>query len=370
MSTKEDNFTDKDKFFMSLALDLARSKNGLTGVNPAVGAVIVNKKNEIISIGSTGIHGVPHAEDNAINNSTEEVKDSTLYVTLEPCVHHGKTPPCINKIIKNKIKKVFYSIPDIDKKVSNKSKKILIKNGIHVKEGLLKKEINYFYYPYKFNRKYKLPFVTGKLAITKNNVIYSDQTKKITTKQTDKLTHYLRYKNDSILVSSKTINIDNPKLDCRLIGLNKFSPRRIILDKNLDINLRSYVVKTINKKNTIIFYNKTSIKKKLFLKKKGALLIKSKLGLDKNLDLKQILKKLYYFDCRNLLVEGGNYLTYNFLKQKLFNVFYLFKSKKKDPLKNNYMIFSSKKILYSSFNYRSYIKNTLGKDRIIKYRKV
>ena len=95
MSTKEDNFTDKDKFFMSLALDLARSKNGLTGVNPAVGAVIVNKKNEIISIGSTGIHGVPHAEDNAINNSTEEVKDSTLYVTLEPCVHHGKTPPCI-----------------------------------------------------------------------------------------------------------------------------------------------------------------------------------------------------------------------------------------------------------------------------------
>ena len=128
MSTKEDNFTDKDKFFMSLALDLARSKNGLTGVNPAVGAVIVNKKNEIISIGSTGIHGVPHAEDNAINNSTEEVKDSTLYVTLEPCVHYGKTPPCVNTIIQKKLKMyIFHLMILILEHLTNLKKNLIIK---------------------------------------------------------------------------------------------------------------------------------------------------------------------------------------------------------------------------------------------------
>ena len=108
MSTKEDNFTNKDKFFMSLALDLAKAKNGLTGINPSVGSVIVNKKNEIISIGTTGFNGVPHAEYNAIKNCTDELLDSKLYVTLEPCVHYGKTPPCTNEIIKNRISKVFF----------------------------------------------------------------------------------------------------------------------------------------------------------------------------------------------------------------------------------------------------------------------
>ena len=368
MSTKEDKFTNKDKFFMSLALDLAKAKKGLTGVNPAVGAVIVNKKNEIISIGSTGINGTPHAEYNAIKNSVDKLKDSTLYVTLEPCVHYGKTAPCTNKIIKEKIQKVFFSVPDIDKKVKNKSKKILVKNGIKVKEGLLKKKVSYFYKPYKFNRRYKLPFVTGKIAITKNNVIYSDQTKKITTKQTDKLTHYLRYKNDSILVTSKTINYDNPKLNCRITGLNKFSPRRIILDKELKINLNSFIVKTINKYNTIIFYNKSSQKKLWFLKKKGALLVKVKLRLDKNLDLKEILKKLYKLNCRNLLVEGGSYLTKSFLKQGLFNIFYLLKSNKRDPLKKNYKFFDSINLLNKSFKNRTNISNILGKDRIIQYK--
>ena len=368
MSTKEDNFNNKDKFFMSLALDLAKVKNGLTGVNPAVGAVIVNKKNEIISIGSTGINGVPHAEYNAIKYSIDELIDSKLYVTLEPCVHYGKTPPCTNEIIKSKIAKVFFSVSDIDKKVRNKSKKILIKKGIKVKQGLLKKKVGDFYIPYKFNKKYKLPFVTGKIAITKNNVFYSDQTKKVTSKQTDKLTHFLRYKNDSILVTSRTINTDNPKLNCRLIGLKKFSPKRIILDKNLEINLSSYIVKTINKKNTIIFYNRSFSKKMLFLKKKGALLIKVNLGLDKNLDLKKILKKLYDFNCRNLLVEGGGFITKNFLKQRLFNIFYLLKSNKKDPLKTNYKIFDSRNLLNKIFKNKTYIKNILGKDKIIQYK--
>ena len=367
MSTKEDNFTHKDKFFMSLALDLAKAKIGLTGVNPAVGAVIVNEKKEIISVGSTGFGGIPHAEIGAIKNSIVNLKNTTLYVTLEPCTHYGKTPPCVNEIIKHKFGKVFFSIPDIDKKVRNKSKKILRQRGIIVKEGLLKDKVKNFYQSYKFNRKFKLPYVTGKIAITKNNIIYSDQTKKITTLQTDKLTHYLRYKNDSILVSSETINKDNPRLDCRLKGLKRFSPRRIILDKNLKIKLTSKIVKSINKYNTIIFYNRLSQKKYAYLKKKGAQLIKTGLDKDKNLNLKKILKTLYTLKSRYILVEGGAYLTKSFLKMRLFNVFYLLKSNKKDPMKKNFKVFESINILEKVFDKKKIIKNILGKDRIIQY---
>jgi diaminohydroxyphosphoribosylaminopyrimidine deaminase/5-amino-6-(5-phosphoribosylamino)uracil reductase len=104
MSTKKDNIQNLDHFYMGLALDLAKSKHGLTGVNPAVGCVLV-KDNKIISIGSTGYGGMPHAESNAINFATENVQGSTMFVTLIPCCHYGKTPPCTNLIIKKKLKK-------------------------------------------------------------------------------------------------------------------------------------------------------------------------------------------------------------------------------------------------------------------------
>ncbi|REK48815.1 MAG: riboflavin biosynthesis protein RibD, partial [Proteobacteria bacterium] len=133
MSTKKDKFSQTDKNYMNIALRLAMLKHGLTGTNPAVGCVIV-KNNKIISIGSTGLNGKPHAERSAINNSTESLKDSKLYVTLEPCSHYGKTPPCTNIIIKKKIKEVIYGIEDIDKKVKGKTKKILNKSNIIVKK--------------------------------------------------------------------------------------------------------------------------------------------------------------------------------------------------------------------------------------------
>ncbi len=93
---------------MSLALDIAKAKFGLTGVNPSVGSIIINKKNEIISIGSTGYNGTPHSEYTALKNSVDDLKNSTLYVTLEPCTHFGKSPPCTREIIKNKIGTVFF----------------------------------------------------------------------------------------------------------------------------------------------------------------------------------------------------------------------------------------------------------------------
>jgi len=198
-----------------------------------------------------------------------------MYVTLEPCSHYGQTPPCTKQIIKNKINKIIYSIEDVDKKVKGKSFKILESENIIVKKGLIKKKIIDFYKPYFFNRKNKTPYVTGKIAISKNNLIYSKGTKRITDIHSDKFTHFLRYKNDSLMISYKTLNEDDPKLNCRLEGLSNFSPKRIILDNNLKMNTSSYVFRTANKNNTIIFYNDADKGRISIFKKKGIKLIKS-----------------------------------------------------------------------------------------------
>ena len=366
MSTKRDKFTSKDKKYMKLALNLASARKGLTGENPSVGCVIV-KKDKIISIGQTGFGGRPHAEYNAILNCSEDPKNSKMYISLEPCSHYGKTPPCTKNIIKNKISEVYYSIDDIDLKVKGKSFSILKKNKIMVKKGLLKKEALNLYKSYYINRKKKIPYVIGKIALSKNKIIYSNVSKKITNEISDKLTHYLRFKSDGILVSSKTLNIDNPKLNCRLEGYRQYSPKRIILDKNLQIDLRSYIVTSIKKKNTIIFHNSNNKTKKNFLENRGAILIKQPTVRHNNFDLKEILKKLYMQGIRNLLVEGGDKLTKNFLQKLIFDEFYMFVSTKNLSKENKYVNFTSSDILNRKY-YKHKMNIKLATDKLTIYK--
>jgi diaminohydroxyphosphoribosylaminopyrimidine deaminase / 5-amino-6-(5-phosphoribosylamino)uracil reductase len=366
MSTKKDKFTSKDKNYMRLAINLARARNGLTGNNPSVGCVLV-KKNTIISIGQTGINGRPHAEINAIKNAFSDLEGAKMYVSLEPCNHYGKTPPCTKSIIKSGINEVFYAIDDLDNKVKGKSSKILSKHNIKVKKGLLMNDAKDLYKSYKVNRIYKLPYVVGKIAISKNNLIYSAGSKKITDKVSDKLTHFLRYKNDGIMISSKTLNIDNPKLSCRLKGYEKFSPKRIILDKYLKIKLSSKIFKSSKKGNTIIFHNSSNISKSKVLRRKGIILIKSKLNKEKNFDLKSIFKRLYILGVNNLLVEGGDGITKNLLKKGLINQFYLFKSPNNLPNNKKKQIFTSANIL-NKYSNMTKVSSKLAKDTITIYK--
>ena len=164
MSQKKVKFSVKDKLYMDIALDLAKSREGLTGTNPSVGCVIV-KNDNIISIGQTSFKGRPHAEVNAIKNCKDNLNGAKMYVTLEPCSHHGVTPPCTNEIIKSKISEVIYSIEDTDKRVRKKSYKILKSYNINVTIGLLKDQVKKFYIPYFFNRRYKMQFMTVPIAI-------------------------------------------------------------------------------------------------------------------------------------------------------------------------------------------------------------
>jgi len=368
MSTKKDKFSLKDKFYMRLALNLAKARRGLTGNNPSVGCVIV-KNDKLISVGQTGFNGRPHAEVNAINNSFQSLSGSKIYVTLEPCNHYGVTPPCTKSIIKSGINKVYYSINDIDNKVKGKSYKILTKKKIEVKKGLLKKEVLDHYESYIINRKKKLPYITGKIAVSKNELIYSQGTKRITDEVSDKLSHYLRLKNDAILISGKTLNIDNPKLNCRLRGYENHSPIRVILDKNLEIKSNSKIFRSSKKKNTIIFHHSFDKFKIKILENKGINLIRSKLNNQNHFDLITILKKLYKLDIRNLLVEGGDKLTKNFIKNKLINRFYLFKSPKILKKNQNYQNFTSLNILNKLYSSKSKSSYKLAKDHITIYKR-
>ena len=252
---------------MKLALYQARKNLGNTKENPSVGCVIV-KDNQIISVGSTSINGRPHAEQNAFNFAKVNVENSNAYVTLEPCNHYGKTPPCTKKIIKKKIKKVFFSIDDPDHRVHKKSSKLFNSSGILVSKGLLKNEIKFFYRSYIKFKKKNLPFVTCKLAVSKDLFTINKKKKRwITNKFSRGRVHLMRANHDCLITSSATIIKDNPLLTCRIKGLEKRTPTRIILDRKLKIPLNSRILQDTFKYKTIIFYNKINKEKIKLLKK-------------------------------------------------------------------------------------------------------
>ena len=203
--------------YLNLAFQLAEKHLGQTKLNPSVGSIVV-KNHAVISSGITSLNGRPHSEFNALNKS-KNCFGATLYTTLEPCTHKGITPPCTNIIIKKKIKKVYYGFNDPDLRTFKKAKKILNLKGI--KTFLISpKKYKNFYKIYFLNKKFSIPFVSAKIAISKDYYTINKKNKWITNKRSRKIVHLLRNQNDCILSTSKSINRDNSLLNCRIDGLN------------------------------------------------------------------------------------------------------------------------------------------------------
>ena len=314
---------------MRLAYKQAKRSLGKTGINPPVGCIITNKKNEIISVGRTDYNGRPHAEIKAIKKYKTNLTNSNIYTTLEPCTHYGKTKPCTSEIISKKIRKVVYSTIDPDSRTSNKAQKILKKNKIKVVENIYNKKINKFYSFYFKNKKKKIPFVTAKLAISNDNFIKNIKSKTITNEYSRKTSHLLRSKNNGILITAKTLKDDNPRLDCRILGLEKFSPIKIILDKNLSTPINSNIFLKSRRSKIIIFHNIKNKRKINLLRKNKVLTIFTEIDSDGKFDLKMIFNKLYKLNISRLLIEGGKKLTEDLLNNSLIDEFYLFRSNKK-----------------------------------------
>ena len=334
--------------------------------NPAVGCVIA-KNNCIVAAGYTGTNGRPHAEHNAITYSKNNIKNSDLYVTLEPCSHYGKTPPCIKKIIKRKIKRVFFSLKDPDPRSYNKSTKQLKKNKINVQNGILGSDIKNFYKSYFKYKRNILPFVTAKIAISKDYFTKSKKKKWITNKFSRGRAHLIRSNHDCILTSSKTIIKDNSELTCRIRGLENHSPSRIILDKKLKIPITSNIVRTANKYHTIIFFNKIIKKKIKILKNLKIKLVKTSLGQDGNFDLKNILMKVKILGFSRIFLESGLNLTTNFLNKGLVDDFQLFISSKNLGKNGNNSFKKNMKLFFKNRKFTNEKVNLFG-DKLISYR--
>jgi diaminohydroxyphosphoribosylaminopyrimidine deaminase/5-amino-6-(5-phosphoribosylamino)uracil reductase len=313
---------------MKLALMQAKKNLGNTSDNPAVGCVIV-KNNFVMSSGCTGINGRPHAEQNALIYSRNDIKKSNLYVTLEPCSNYGKTSPCVKSIIKSKINKVFFSLKDPDPRSNNKCTKQFKKNRVKVNCGILSSEMKNFYRSYYKSKVCGLPFVTAKMAVSKDYYTKNNKGKWITNEFSRGRVHLMRQNHDCVLSSSKTISDDNSSLTCRIMGLEKRSPTRIILDKKLEISTRSTIVKTAYKYRTIIFFNRNNKKKIKTLKNLKIILVKTSLKDDGNFDIKKILFKIKKFGFSRIFLESGLKLTTYFLTEGLIDDLHLFISSKK-----------------------------------------
>jgi len=364
MSLKN-NKSKNHKFFMHLALLQAKKNLGNTLTNPSVGCAIV-KNNNLISLRSTSVSGRPHAESNAIKHSSETVNGSYLYSTLEPCSNYGFTTPCVNKIIKSKIKKVFFSLKDPDIKSFNKSQIKFKKKKINCIKGLNLNEITSFYRSYiKFKNK-SLPFVTCKIAVSKDFFMKNNKNKFVTNNSSRSRVHMMRSEHDSLITSVNTVIEDNSKLNCRINGLDKFSPHVFILDKDLKLPIGSFIAKNSFNSGTTIFYNKINVKKINLLKKKNINLIKIDLKNNK-LNLYKALYKIKEFGFSRVFLEAGLKLTESFLNYNLIDDFYLFVSKNK--FKNNGKLSFKKTInLYlknKKFNLETV--NLFG-DKLILYR--
>tara|TARA_Y100000590_G_scaffold470250_1_gene663080 strand:- start:225 stop:1310 length:1086 start_codon:yes stop_codon:yes gene_type:complete len=297
---------------MHNALALSRRGLGQVWPNPSVGCVIV-KNGKIIGRGNTQAGGRPHAEVEAIKHASEDTFGSTAYVTLEPCSHHGNTPPCVNSIIKSGIKEVFVASRDPDPRVAGKGIKKLIDAGITVHEGILEgeaKEVNVGFFK-KFSK--GLPYVTLKTALTIDGKTASitGSSKWITNEIARADSHMLRASYDAVLISSETANKDNPMLTCRLPGMESFSPIRILFDSKRKTSNELSMYKSAKKVPLWIF---TTISlensRNLEAEKLGAKLFH--VSSDKNgygVNLKQTLSKISELGITRLMVESGGQLA-------------------------------------------------------------
>ena len=351
---------------MGLALSEAQKVLGKTKTNPAVGCILV-KNGCVISAASTSLNGRPHAEYNAIEYCKDDIKNSEMYVTLEPCSHYGKTPPCVNKIIKSKIKKVYFSIKDPDKRVFNKSTKLLLKRGILVNYGIGFNEVKDFYKSYIKYKNNELPFVTAKLAVSKDLFANNKKDRWITNKYSRGRVHLMRGNHDCIITSAKTIISDDPRLNCRINGLEKNSPVKIILDKKLATPVNSKIIRESKKRNVIIFYNKVNKEKIKLFKHSNIKLIKMPIDSYSNFNLEDVLIKIKSIGFSRIFLEAGPKLTKCFFDKKLIDDFYLFVSKKK--IKKNGTLSIKKSIKPYLKNKKNCTQkvNLLG-DKLISYK--
>ncbi len=296
-------------------MQIAKNGIGTTRPNPSVGAVIVYQ-NKIIGEGFTSPHGENHAEVNAINavENKSLLKEATIFVTLEPCSHFGKTPPCADLIVKHQLKQVVIGCLDSNSLVAGKGVSHLENAGINVIVGVLETECRMHHKRFFKVQENKRPYIILKWAETKDGFvapIAKNEIKPIFISNTysQQLVHKLRSAEHAILVGTKTVLADNPKLNIR--SWSGENPIRVVLDNTLRIPKNSNILDGSTK--TIII---TSAKDKNIVSSKN--LIFEEIDFSKNI-AKQVCEVLSKYQIQSLIVEGGTQTLQTFIDEKLWD---------------------------------------------------
>lgn len=302
-----------DEKYMDLALELAEKGRGYVNPNPMVGAVVV-KDGEIVGKGWHKFYGGPHAEVYALDEAGEKAEGATIYVTLEPCSHFGKTPPCAEKIKKMKIKKCVIACLDPNPIVAGRGKKILEEAGIEVVVGVREKEakeLNKVFMKYITE---KNPYLFLKCAITLDGKIATNErdSKWITNEKSREKVQFLRHEYMGIMVGINTLINDNPRLTARIE--NGVNPFRIVIDPHLRTPLESNFVNMADDNKSIIVTSKENEKndKITELENKNVKIIYME-GF--NFSVHEILKKIGELKIDSVLLEGGSYLISKAFKE-------------------------------------------------------
>ena len=287
---------EKDTGFMKVALREAMKGKGLTSPNPAVGCIIV-KGGKIISKGYHRSAGSPHAEVEAINKApAKSLKGSTLYVTLEPCSTHGRTPPCADSIVNAGIKRVVYGSNDPNPVHRGKAKRLLKRKGIHVTGGILQKSCEKLIRPFSKYISTGLPWVVAKAGMSIDGRLTrpANEGQWLTNKESIADAQKIRAEVDAIIVGAGTVRADDPKLTIRepkILKRGKEQPWRVILTRSGNLSDKAKVF-TDRLKNRTLLYEKKSLKAVL----------------------KDLARK---YDCMNVMIEGGGKLLGEAFRKQL-----------------------------------------------------
>lgn len=304
---------------MRAALGLARRGLGNVWPNPAVGCVIV-QGGRVVGRGWTQPGGRPHAETEALAMAGAAARGATAYVTLEPCSHHGKTPPCAEALIQAGIARVVAAIEDTDPRVSGQGFEMLRAAGIEVKTGVCAEEARELNAGFFLRQREGRPLVTLKLATTLDGRIatHSGESKWITGSAARQAGHLLRAENDVIMVGSGTALADDPELTCRLPGLEERSPVRVVVDGRLRLPLTSKVVSTASEIPTwLLTLEGGDIERIAAYQDAGVDVVEVAENPDHSVDLSAALVALAESGVTRVLVEGGAHLAAGLLRAGL-----------------------------------------------------
>ncbi|TDH38967.1 bifunctional diaminohydroxyphosphoribosylaminopyrimidine deaminase/5-amino-6-(5-phosphoribosylamino)uracil reductase RibD [Pseudohoeflea suaedae] len=325
--------TARDRRFMAAAIRLARLHEGRTGSNPSVATLIVRETADgpvIVGSGVTAVGGRPHAEPQALAQAGELARGATAYVTLEPCAHHGRTPPCADTLVTAGIARVVGAAADPDPRVSGKGYAILRSAGIEVEEHVLADEAAAGLAGYLTRRISNRAHVTLKLAVSANGMIGLKGKGQValTGPLARRQVHVTRARSDVILVGSATAVADDPELTVRLAGLEERSPIRLVLDENLRLPVASKLVRNIGQAPLWIATSAPpDDPARMALAEAGAEFIAADV-INNRIALPELLEDVAQRGLSTVMVEGGAAVAGAFLAEGLVDRLQIYTSTK------------------------------------------